>query len=72
MSKRGRLRTVSSHQHRSIARGLAQLNFKTLRHVSSPFAFDFVSATKGRAIVKNLDSGPVEADDSVQRDPLES
>jgi len=29
-------------------------------------------ATNGRAIVKNLDSGPVEAEDNVQRDPLES
>src|ERR1700758_4531400 len=29
-------------------------------------------ATNGRAIVKNLDSGPVEAEDNIQRDPLES
>ena len=29
-------------------------------------------ATNGRAIVKNLDSGPVEAEDNVQKDPLES
>src|SRR6516165_1027232 len=29
-------------------------------------------ATNGRAIVKNLDSGPVEAEDNVQKDPLAS
>ena len=29
-------------------------------------------ATNGRAIVKNLDSAPVEAEDNVQKDPLES
>jgi hypothetical protein len=29
-------------------------------------------ATNGRAIVKNLDSGPVEGEDNIQRDPLES
>jgi hypothetical protein len=29
-------------------------------------------ATNGRAIMKNLDNGPVEAEDNIQRDPLES